>query len=373
MTRREVKENELAFDAMNWVRGGEFVFNMARDWTFSAYRQKTLLDVVVGLLRRDAGLANYLLQATAAWQGPEDKKGGIEFAIMVAQLDQRNYGPAGEGGETARGASGFVCPQPIVDAATRFREAKARHLQVLSFPDQCHEFLNGNATLDAAEAEVVAALMLAADGEEAIDLEDEWLRPARVAAAAALLLRGRSYLQEHDAVRTRAEVIVAKALDEAEFDDERSPYRFQMQRSFLQFAAHVVFQRWFKEGTPTNDRALLGLFFCGDDHAAQVIAHHAYRLRDALGARWWRLQYIALLWAGLSMLAPRVMDDEAVAPPYQRWKTWLLCRSLSEAAAPKSIDPLRIAERVEGFEACQWQRRYARRFIRERGRGCRVA
>ncbi|MFK4384672.1 hypothetical protein [Bradyrhizobium sp. USDA 223] len=98
----------------------------------------------------------------------------------------------------------------------------------------------------------------------------------------------------------------------------------------------------------------------------------AYQNRVALGQRWWRLLYLALLWSGLTMLAPRFGDDDGDGIRWQRWRHWLRTRSLSAGnTSVESINPLGIAKRVEGFEYKRWERRYARdgrRFTKEPGR-----
>jgi hypothetical protein len=103
------------------------------------------------------------------------------------------------------------------------------------------------------------------------------------------------------------------------------------------------------------------VFTSGDDRAARVVAWLSYANREALGSRWWRLQYLALLWSGLSILAPRIGDEEAGKPRWHRWRRWLRTRKLSGVDANSSaIRPRAIAERVEELEARQWEERYER-------------
>src|SRR5262245_19568856 len=72
------------------------------------------------------------------------------------------------------------------------------------------------------------------------------------------------------------------------------------------------------------------------------------------------------------MLTPRYGDEEGEEVQWQRWCRWLRTRSLSVGnTTVASIDPLRVAERIERFELKRWQRRYARdgrRFTKEPGR-----
>jgi hypothetical protein len=117
---------------------------------------------------------------------------------------------------------------------------------------------------------------------------------------------------------------------------------------------------------------VLRLLTSGDEEAVRVLFWSAYRSREALGQRWWRLLYLALLWSGLSMLTPRYGDEEGEEVRWQRWRRWLRTRRLLAGnTTAASINPLAIAERIERLEFERRQRRYARdgrRFTKEPGR-----
>jgi hypothetical protein len=103
------------------------------------------------------------------------------------------------------------------------------------------------------------------------------------------------------------------------------------------------------------------IIMSGDDRAVQVLFAFAYGNREKLGATWWRLLFIAVLWAGLTILAPRYGDGDEIVTRWQRWFRWLRTRRLSETpAAIGQIEPLGIAKRVEKFERRRWRQRYAR-------------
>jgi hypothetical protein len=83
-----------------------------------------------------------------------------------------------------------------------------------------------------------------------------------------------------------------------------------MAPSHLEFAAYFAAERWIAEPSRDNDERILRVLTSGDENAVQVVIWLAYRNREALGQRWWRLLYLALLWAGLSMLTPRYGNEE---------------------------------------------------------------
>jgi len=253
-------------------------------------------------------------------------------------------------------------PADVTNLIEAFRRVNQRPQQVLAFPGVCRQFLPRNTSLTPDDARVVANLMVAVDGGETIELEDEHLKPARVAAAAALLLRGREWLAQNSYIADRANVIMRAALDETALEAGRARHRYGVGPSYLEFAAFLVFENWLASPGPETDRELTLMLISGDDSAANVIASLAFSKRDALGARWWRLLELSVLWAGLFILSPRFGDEkETAGARWLRWARWLLARNLSRE--PSSVDrvvPLAVAERVEKIEAIQWRERYAR-------------
>lgn len=69
-----VKKIVLNFDSLNWIRAGEAVFNIARDWTLAPHRQKSLQDVVVGLLKVDTVVSERLQALIPNWSLPKDQR-----------------------------------------------------------------------------------------------------------------------------------------------------------------------------------------------------------------------------------------------------------------------------------------------------------
>ena len=215
---------------------------------------------------------------------------------------------------------GFSYPAELVAAINAFRSDHGRARQLLVFPGRCIEWFKSRTTLSPKDATDVAALMAAADGDEAVDLEEEFKRPARVAAAVALLLRAEEWLEGQEQIRKRAQSIVDAAMAEIDDDIDGSPFTHRIAPSYLRFAAYYVAENWINSPSATTDEAVMRLLTSGDDHAVQVIVWLAYRSRGALGLRWKRLQYLALLWSGLAILMPRVTDEESVRPRWHRWR-----------------------------------------------------
>ena len=365
-----VRNSDYSFDGMTWIRSGEMVFEMARDWYSAPYRSKNLIAIVSELSRQDHALGNVINAAASQWALPNGNKELIEFQVRVAQLDYRNYRVAMIGNEQQ---AEFVYPAALAASITGFQHGKRRAREVLSFPNSCSHFLASPGPLPTEQLMAVAGLMAAADGDEDVGLEEEMVRPARVAAAVVLLLGAKDWLAANDGIRNRARAIVDAAMDETTPDKDRVRFRYSIAPSYLEYVAYLVFQEWLTAPSADTDGALLRILTAGDDRAAGIITGMAYAHRAALGERWWRLLYLALLWSGLSILKPRFgRDDELNLQRWIRRARWLLTRRIS--GIPCTVDdirPLDVAMRVEEFEALLWEKEYredGRRFTRDRSR-----
>jgi hypothetical protein len=365
-----VRNSDYSFDGMTWIRSGEIVFEMARDWYAAPYRQKNLIAIVSELCRKDQGLGDFVNAAAARWTPPDGDKERIEFQIRAAQLDYRNYRVIGAGNEEQ---APFVCPTGLAGAIAGFDQSKRRAREVLAFPENCRRFLAAPAPLAAEQITAIADLMAAADGGEDVGLDEEMVRPARVAAAVVLFLGAKEWLAANESVRDRTQAILNAAMEDTALEKGSSYHRHSMAPSYLEFVAYLVFHEWFTAPSVDTDSALLRILTCGDDRAAGVIAGMAYAYRVALADRWWRLLYVALLWSGLIILRPRVGREDS--PDQNRWLRrahWLLTRRVSSVRCTvDDIRPLDIANHVEEFEARQWEeeyRREGRRFTRDRSR-----
>lgn len=355
-----VDESAHSFDGMAWVRSGNMIFEMAKNWILASYRKKNLQQIASEIITRDTNIAEFILESSAQWASPSDEKSALELRILVAELDHRNYRLVRDG-VTGKEQIEFTYPKEIAESINGFQQDNTRAQQVLAFPSACRKILNSSGILTPQQGGAVASLMAAADGDEAIDLDEEMIRPARVAAAVVLLLRAQDWLMEHGPIQLRARAIVDATITEISDAADGSRFHYSMAPSFLEFAAYFAVESWIANPSRAADEMVMRVFTSGDDRAAQAIAWLAYRSRAVLGSRWWRLLYLALLWSGLSMLAPHVDDDELVKPRWQRWRRWLRTRSLSgPIATVDTIKPLAVAMRIEKFVSRRRQHRYLR-------------
>jgi hypothetical protein len=363
-----VRNSEYSFDGMTWIRNGEMIFEMARDWYTAPYRKKNLTNIVSELCRKDHAFGDFVNAAAAQWTLPNSDKERIEFQIRIAQLDYRNYRITGDEEQTV-----FVCPAELAAAISGFDQSKHRTREILTFSSNCRSFLAAPAPLPVEQITAVANLMGAADGDEDLELDEEMVRPARVTAAIVLLLGAKEWLASNENVRNRAQAIMNAAMEETALDKDRSRFHYSTAPSYLEFIAYFVFHEWIALPSADTDSALLRILTSGDDRATGVIIGMAHAHRAALGDRWWRLLYLALLWSGLLILRPRFGREDG--PDQNRWlrrARWLLTRRVSGVRCTvDDIRPLDVAKRVEEFEAREWEEEYrhdGRRFTRDRSR-----
>ena len=354
-----VKANACRFDASAWGRSGEVVFEMAKHWVLAPYRGRTLRGIIPQIIVADREVGDFVAAMTSQWVSPTSEKEALEHRALVAELDYRNYSSVLDP-KTGKEISRFAYPPETAAAIADFRQKSSRAIQALAFPKQCRDALDQTGTLTNESAESVASLMGALDGDEEIDLDGDMLHAPRVATAVLLLLRASDWLAQNVTAQRRAQSIIDPAIAGITDTDETYRLRISSAPSHLEFVAYYAVERWLTDPGKESDEQLLRLLTSEDSAAVRVLVWSAYQNRDALGQRWWRLLFMALLWSSLSMLIPRYGDEEGTKVRWQRWCRWLRTRSLSAPATSASITPLAIAQRVERLELRRWRRRYAR-------------
>ena len=347
--RQRIDHAAMSVDMSSWARGGELMFQTGRDWVLGPYRKVKLEQVAANIVMQDDGVAQYLLAATAEWQAPTLEKEAVEFRMLVAELDHRNYV------RTLDPASGlekveFKYPADVMAAAQTFDQGVVLARQALELPQQCRSVLERAGTLTENSATYLAEMMQVTSCDTDIKLNEEFKSVACVATATALLIKAPEWLATHADVAQSARAIVDAVVNGVGTDSEDSRSRRIRGAPEMQFAAHVVAEDWIATPSKETDEAVMRIMTGGDDTAVVALFNLAYRSRDALGGAWWRLLFLALLRSGLSILAPRYGDEDDIEPRWQRWLRWLRTRRISGISASiKNVDPLGIAERIERF------------------------
>jgi hypothetical protein len=346
------------FDHSAWSRQGQAFFELARAWVLAPHRRTALRHIVSRLIRQDSELAEFVAATAAGWQLPEGEKAALECRALAAQLNYRNYttllDPHGK--ETVE----FRYPLDLQQAIEAFQAQHTSARQALNLPHYARRVLLGPEKLDAQQAAAVHAVLTAIDQGEANDLGDDMKETARAAAAATLLVKAPEWLQQHPAAGRRARAILdaAMAAMENRPDEHLPPSPFG--QGPLEFVAHVVTLDWIASPSAESDNAVMLILTSGDYPAVQVLFLHAYQNRTPIGARWWRLLQLAVLWSGLRLLASGYDDDDAIRPRWQSWRARFRKFRLSgTSSGPGDINPLDPAKRIERFARWRWERQHA--------------
>jgi hypothetical protein len=306
----------------------------------------------------------FLAGVIQQWQQPSGEKDALEFRILTAGLDHQNYRTVCDDA-TGQIIVQVEYPEDLRRAVLEYQQAKALTIQTLTLPWQCQQLLANPDALTPQQATALAIALAqgALDAETGLD-EDE-KRSARVAVASTLLARASEWLNENPDTRRQAWEIIQTALAAIGETPDLLSNRLSFQGGRdLEFVAHAVMKAW----TATNGTsdaacpAVLRILTSGDDAATRTLMTLAHESRSLLGAKWWRLLYLAVLWSGLSILAPRFDEPPSMQLRWNRWLRWLRSRSFTQSDITSDyIDPLAIARRVERLERRRWTREYARK------------
>jgi hypothetical protein len=358
-----VKEaGRFHFDGYSWARQGEAAFQMARRWVQAPYRQVTLGQIAISLITRDSEVAAFVSEAVSKWELPADAKENLECRILAAQLDAKNYEA------TSDGRLVFAYPEALLRDFEQYNATTAPTVQTLVGPYQCEKILAAARPLSSEEAAVLAGIFRATPNDT--DSEEDRKRNARVAIAATLMVKAGEWLDGNADCKTEVKRVVLDVI--ASIGGTLEALRrlaIAGSGGDLTFAAHAVMHRWMQGGVAAKswEAPLVRLLTSRDEQAVGRAMHIAHLNRVQLGTRWWQLLQLAVLWSGLSMLAPGYEDGPDVEARWRRWLQWLRGRRLDRVGIGFSaIDPLAVAGAVERLHRARWSRvdREERRLFR---------
>lgn len=347
-----VKQVGYNFVTWSWLRGGQAIFDFARDWTLAPHRQQKFLDVVVELLLADDDFAGRLQALLPTWTLPEDPKAALESKLDFARLDRANY-PTDIDRATSTNDHGFVCPDGLRDEVLSWQAASAPALSYFLVPDQCEQRLREGRPLTEDEATYLFSLIQECATEA--DSGDENAKSrCRSAAAGTLVALGGAWLaQSAEAQKHTLEIVRANVATVPTTGEEIRGRRVGSLNDDLKFSAYAVMHLWLANGPGVEEweHAILSLLTSGNARAVDVIVGVAHANREQLGTAWWRLLRAGLFWSGLVLLAPHHGDggDAECA-----WTAWLArlrrypLRGLN--ATPDDLDFKRVAESQERLD-----------------------
>ncbi|MBW8311260.1 MAG: ATP-binding protein [Rhizobium sp.] len=322
---------EQNFDA-NFVSSGEQLFDLERHWVLAPHRRRELVDVAIGLIRANPVLADDVRGWTAQWTDPDDVQESLEQRITAARLDSVNYRTDDEG------TVAFVPPVELVQEVQAWQQTHAPARQQLTAPYACQQLLDADQPIGDEQATELWEILALPPHEE------DWVQQrCERAVAAALTVLAPNWLARHAAAKSKVESVFESALASLPSTaEELSKARFPTTHTGIDFVASALARQWAVEASPEASRHVVRLVTSGDRLAANTTVMAAYQYRKKLGDRWWRLLHVGVLWSGLTMLAPRYGDVDAVERVWTHWWKRLRRISLDQPCQAQALDLARV-------------------------------
>src|SRR5262249_41747748 len=146
------------FDAGAWVRHGEVIYQMAREWCLAPYREVTLSQLAMRLVAWHPDIAEFLAGVIQQWQQPSGEKDALEFRILTAGLDYQNYRTVCDDA-TGQITVQVEYPEDLRRDVLEYQQAQALTIQTLTLPWQCQQLLSNPDALTAQQATALATAL----------------------------------------------------------------------------------------------------------------------------------------------------------------------------------------------------------------------
>lgn len=347
--------NNINFDTLNWVRAGETIFNIARDWTLAPHRQRTLRDIVVDLLTADAVVAARLQALIPNWSLPEGPKESLECKLLFARLDRDNYRSV-IAPETGAEVLAFACPDDLSLEVKSWQDEHEKPLQYLLLPERCEKLLQAQQTIEDDEAVYLFNLLKECEADATGD-ESTKIK-CGLALASTLVVLADNWLANTPGTKEVVLSILRAAISEmASTAKSIRSSRIVRFRNEMKFAAYAAMHLWMKndEQACEWEASVLELLTSGDSEAAATIIDIAYAYRHRLGSAWWRLLQAGVFWSGLLVLSPRHGDG---GDTERAWSLWLAkLRRFPLRGKDATANDLKLSRVAAGCERLDYYRR----------------
>lgn len=339
-------QNGHWFDSFSWVRVGETAFEKAKEWCFAPHRKIPLRQLAVQLVLNDKKTASFVKEASKSWETSSgEEKYDLEARILKAELDPENYKSEQD---PQSGQTFLRChyPDKLQQDIESFQQKNNPRLQAVTIPIQCEKILASSQNLTDEEAEKLAAALNVVPIEE----DEESILATEAAIAATLLIKAPSWLDKNPDFKNKTNDIIQNII--SNIGDTLETFRrsglFINDRSLF-FATHVVVEK-FINGAP-HDRdtntSVLRILTSGDNQAVFTLMNAAYKNREKLDNRWWRLLQFSIFWAGLNSLGPGFgEEDKSIEIRWGSWLKRLRNQDLNVPTNADNIDPIGVAQRV---------------------------
>ena len=301
--------------------------------------------------------ASFIKEISKSWETSSgEEKYDLEVRILKAELDPKSYKSEKD---KQSGQTFLVChyPDKLQKDIDAFQQKNNPRLQAVTLPYECERILESSQDLTDENAEKLTTALSVVSIEE----DEESIFAAEAAISATLLIKASGWLDKKPDVKSRANEIIQNIISNIgdTLESLKATDRFMSDRS-LAFATHVIVDKFIKNADHDKriDASVLKILTSGDNQAVFILMDTAYKNREKLGDRWWRLIQISIFWAGLNSLSPGFREDEdkSIETRWARWLRWLRTRDLNVSVNAESVDLIGIAVRVDRLKRARIKR-----------------
>ncbi len=302
-----IHEGVTRIGLSSWIRDGERMFNVVRDWSFLMHRRQYLLSYAIPLvLVRD--FQQFFHSVRTEWDHElESAADSDSLRLLIARFDPANY-------QTRRVDESQVEVRlelpPTLKADCEATEEDAReNIALLNFPVKCRQIIDDWMPLDDGH-------LLEHYGQfnkfAAMDAHQERVANAIAGGVAVLILLHWEWV-ESDENREREcgamlERILKSPPANSGFDCRESIVNY----GWDCFIGEILIASLARESSNVECRCLTAGFITGFHYQTTLLMFRvAYRLRSKLGLDFFRLQNLAILYSGISHVS-RFAEDRQI-------------------------------------------------------------
>lgn len=317
----------LQIEMKSWVRYGERVLNLVKEWHLMPHRKESLRGRAVSLMLSRPGVRAFFQRSTSEWgKQLESCPYRTSLELVIARFDPENY-------QAVEQADGTVhvqleWPRRLKNQTEADLGESEQALRVMSFPARCRWLLDERTQLTADELEVfwkelrdIAAIQ--PNPERGLSPQD--LCAGVCGGIAVLCVRHLDWLAEESA---RQRWCMEQLTATIQTPPPRLEFEFSASVNTLRWDCFVVeclVALLAANRADASIRETLAELVSGCSYSTtQVLMNAAFRERARLGEDFVRLQNFAVLWAALRSIVERARVCDTDLSRWERWRAKLI-------------------------------------------------
>lgn len=328
-------ETVLQFEMMSWIRLGERIYNLVREWHLLPHRKESLADRAVFLMLTRPVIAEFFVQARQCWeQERENSPYRDSLDVLIARFNPENYRLVEQPNGTV--VVQLEWPEPIRERTEAALRESQQSLTVMNFPVHCRMILDGekdhsDADVDAfwGQLQAISGMTLDDEHEEVFD----YVKSSVCGGVAVLFTNHAEWLAKDPEklawCHEQLMAVIESPPPRSELELAESPNTLRWDG----FVAEALVAILSIDPSQRSVRSYLAAFVTGFYYSTTGLAMKAaFNLRDQLGGDFVRLQNLAVMWSGLRCITERASVLKLGRTRWDRWRQHLI-----EAFGDRSI------------------------------------